>query len=58
MGFPAKNIMAKFCPVQNRKVLYLECLECEQKECRKEKKYEKRDLRDNDDSKTEAFGEI
>lgn len=28
--------MAKFCPVQNRKVLYLECLECEQKECRKE----------------------
>ena len=29
--------MAKFCPVQNRKVLYLECLECEQKECRKEK---------------------
>lgn len=29
--------MAKFCPVQNRKVLYLECLECEEKECRKEK---------------------
>ena len=50
--------MAKFCPVQNRKVLYLECLECEQKECRKEKIYEKRNLRDNDDSKTEAFGEI
>lgn len=29
--------MAKFCPVQNRKVLYLECLECEEKECRKKK---------------------
>lgn len=27
--------MAKYCPEQNRKVLYLDCLECETKSCRK-----------------------
>ena len=27
--------MAKFCPVTNDKVLYLECLECEDKICKR-----------------------
>ncbi len=25
--------MSKFCPILNEKVVYLECLECEDKEC-------------------------
>lgn len=25
--------MAKFCPVRKRKVLYLDCLECEEQNC-------------------------
>lgn len=31
--------MAKVCPLTNEKVLYLECLECEEKECRKDTKH-------------------
>lgn len=31
--------MAKFCPIRNAKVVYLECLECEEKECQKFKKH-------------------
>lgn len=27
--------MAKICPISNEKVLYLECLECEEKICKK-----------------------
>lgn len=27
--------MAKYCPIINGPVLYLECLECEEKECKK-----------------------
>ena len=27
--------MAKYCPVTNDKVLYLECLECEEKICKR-----------------------
>ena len=30
--------MAKFCPIRNAKVVYLECLECEEKGCQKLKK--------------------
>jgi len=26
--------MSKFCPIQNRKVIYLDCLDCEEKKCR------------------------
>ena len=29
--------MAKFCPITNSKVVYLNCLECEDKICEKEK---------------------
>jgi len=29
--------MAKVCPVTGRRVLYLQCLECEDKECRDKK---------------------
>lgn len=25
--------MAKYCPIRERKVLYLDCVECEEKEC-------------------------
>ena len=25
--------MAKFCPILNRKVVYLDCLECDDKQC-------------------------
>lgn len=37
--------MAKFCPVRNERVVYLDCLECEGKECQKEqiKEKEKKD---------------
>lgn len=27
--------MAKYCPVKNGAVLYLECMECEERECEK-----------------------
>lgn len=27
--------MAKICPVTNEKVLYLDCLDCDEKECQK-----------------------
>ncbi len=26
--------MSKFCPIQNRKVVYIDCLECEDKICK------------------------
>lgn len=29
--------MAKLCPITKTKVLYLDCLECEEKECKNEK---------------------
>ena len=29
--------MAKFCPILNRKVVYLDCLECDDKQCEKTK---------------------
>lgn len=29
--------MAKICPITNDKVLYLDCLECEEKICKKDK---------------------
>lgn len=25
--------MSKYCPIYDKKVLYLDCLECEEKEC-------------------------
>ena len=28
--------MAKYCPILKRKVVYLDCLECETKECEKQ----------------------
>ena len=32
--------MSRFCPVIGRRVVYLECLECEEKECEKEDTFE------------------
>ena len=29
--------MAKFCPILNRKVVYLTCLECDDKQCKNTK---------------------
>lgn len=29
--------MSKYCPILKRKVVYLECLECEDKICKKDK---------------------
>ena len=26
--------MSKFCPIQNRKVVYIDCIECENKICK------------------------
>jgi len=31
--------MAKYCPIEKRKVIYLFCQECENKICLKNKKY-------------------
>lgn len=28
--------MSKYCPILNRKVVYLDCLECDEKICQKE----------------------
>lgn len=28
--------MAKYCPILKRKVVYLDCLECDTKECEKQ----------------------
>jgi len=35
------KIMAKICPITNKSVLYLDCLECEEKICRKTKNIKK-----------------
>jgi hypothetical protein len=29
--------MSKFCPIQNRKVVYIDCIECEDKICKNNK---------------------
>ena len=29
--------MAKYCPILNRKVVYLDCLECDDKQCEQPK---------------------
>ena len=34
--------MAKFCPIYNKQVLYLECLECKEKNKCKNLKHEKK----------------
>lgn len=33
--------MAKFCPILNRKVVYLDCLECDDKQCKNPKTTQK-----------------
>lgn len=32
--FGEGGIMARFCPLVNRRVVYLDCLECENKVCK------------------------
>ena len=57
--------MSKFCPIQNRKVVYIDCLECENKICKNNelqkppqkqqstmKEGEKHELRRNIDGRT------
>ena len=45
--------MAKYCPILNRKVVYLECLECEEKLCKQSDLtlVSKDDSNNNSDSK-------
>lgn len=41
--------MAKFCPITNDMVLYLDCLECETKECKRNIRTKKDDKSINED---------
>lgn len=49
--------MSRYCPVAERKVLYTECLECDEKECRTDKTMKQRvkmEQRENNSEKQEA----
>lgn len=39
--------MAKYCPITNSYVLYLDCLECEEKECENEKENIEENIKEN-----------